>query len=452
MQTTTKQIHIKATCENENRRFCIAEAKFDSLKKLITNLFPQANGIDFSVKYKDDENDLVTISSDDELMFAVNLFPTDILRIVVEFPKKADCAAPCKWQNKCDRRPDEKRCDWLTTKREGVQAKLKALEGADFQAKPGLFYKQEHLKKKLQNIDNKIAWKQENAGENKQGRCPRNFSGPENRQNSCNWMAIKREKVQARLKELEGTDFHENPGLFWKKEKLERKLQAMDAKLACTAENAGQNTGHCDRGGRGKWGRGRGNGRYCQNQRTDCNQTENFCDQKRSRLEAKKGRIQARLKEMESNAPQAQPGSCDWRREHLKKKLEAIEAKLACIDTTKKAHEIDESLSRPTEPVQLAHVQVVPLQVTPGGPVNDKEETKRIRDTLKFEKQQAVTHCHAKKLEYQTAKRAQGADQRKEDIAKLHEEYVKAQEIAFEKKKALGEFNTKTRACREAKN
>jgi len=156
MQTTTKQIHIKATCENENRRFCIAEAKFDSLKKLITNLFPQANGIDFSVKYKDDENDLVTISSDDELMFAVNLFPTDILRIVVEFPKKADCAAPCKWQNKCDRRPDEKRCDWLTTKREGVQAKLKALEGADFQAKPGLFYKQEHLKKNCRTLTTRL--------------------------------------------------------------------------------------------------------------------------------------------------------------------------------------------------------------------------------------------------------------------------------------------------------
>jgi len=451
MQTTTKQIHIKATCENENRRFCIAEAKFDSLKKLISNLFPLANGTDFTVKYKDDENDLVTISSDDELLFAVNMFPTDILRIVVEFPKRTglpDCAAPCKWQNKCDRRPDEKRCDWLATKRERVQAKLKTLEGADFQAKPGLFYKQEHLKKKLQNIDNKLACK-ENTGENKQGRCPRNFSGPEHRQNSCNWMAIKKEKIQARLKELEGTDFHENPGLFWKKEKLERKLQAIDAKLACTAENAGRND--CDRG-RGKFGgRGRGYGRYCQNQTAPhCNQ-ENFCDQKRSRLEAKKGRIQARLKEMESNASQAQPGCGDWRRESLKKKLEMIEAKLACIDTTKKAHETEGSPFVPTEPVPLAPVQVVPLQTTPG-PINEKDETKRIRDALKFEKQQAVAHSHAKKLEYQTAKRAQGADQRKEDVAKLHEEYVKAQEIAFEKKKALGEFNAKTRASREAKN
>jgi len=439
---STKQIHIKATCENENRRFCIAEAKFDSLKKLISNLFPLANGTDFTVKYKDDENDLVTISSDDELLFAVNMFPTDILRIVVEVPKP-NCAAPCnKWQNKCDRRQtDDRRCDWLATKRERIQAKLKALEGTDFQAKPGLFYKQEHLKKKLQSIDNKLACKEnkETACENKPGRCPRNYSGQADRHPPCNWLTIKKEKIQARLRELEGTDFHENPGLFWKKEKLERKLQAIEAK--CQQQGTAD-AGRCGRGGK-YGGRGRGGkygGRHEFIQGGD--HCEDFSDQKRSRLEAKKGRIQARLKEMESQASQAQPGSCDWRREHLKRKIEMIEAKLASFET--KGTEGSPSLV-PTEPVPP--VQVVSVQAT--SPIN---ETKRIRDTLKLEKQQAVTHCHAKKLEYQTAKRALAADQNKEEVAKLHEEYVKAQEIAFEKKKALGEFNAKTRASREAKN
>jgi len=441
---STKQIHIKATCENENRRFCIAEAKFDSLKKLVSNLFSLADGADFTVKYKDDENDLVTISSDDELAFAINLFPTDILRIVVEV-HKPNCAAPCKWQSKCDRRPtDDRRCDWLAAKRERIQAKLKALEGTDFQAKPGLFYKQEHLKKKLQNIDNKLACKgnKEAACENRPSRCPRNYSGQADRQ-GCNWMAIKKEKIQARLRELEGTDFHENPGLFWKKEKLERKLQAIEAK--CQQQGTAD-AGRCGRGGKWGGGRGRGYGRHCQNQwNSHCDQ-EPFSEQKRSRLEAKKGRIQARLKEMESNASQAQPGSCDWRREHLKRKLEMIEAKLASNET-KGTEGSPSTVCCPTEPVPP--VQVVSMQATP---VCEKDETKRIRDALKLEKQQAVTHCHAKKLEYQTAKRSVAADQNKEEVAKLHEEYVKAQETAFEKKKALGEFNAKTRASREAKN
>jgi len=437
---STKQIHIKATCENENRRFCIAEAKFDSLKKLISNLFSLANGADFTVKYKDDENDLVTISSDEELAFAVNLFPTDILRIVVEVPKP-NSAAPCKWQNKCDRRPtDERRSEWLATKRERIQAKLKSLEGTDFQAKPGLFYKQEHLKKKLQNIDNKLACKEnkETAWEYKPSRCPRN--GQVDKHAPCNWLTIKKEKIQARLRELEGTDFHENPGLFWKKEKLERKLQAIEAK--CQTQGTAD-AGRCGRGGK-FGGRGRGYGRHCHSQSgAHCDQ-EQFSDQKRSRLEAKKGRIQARLKEMESNASQAQPGSCEWRREHLKKKLEMIEAKLAAIETKGTEGSPSPVPTEPVPPVQVVSVQAMP--------VNEKDETRRIRDALKLEKQQAVTHCHAKKLEYQTAKRALAADQNKEEVAKLHEEYVKAQEIAFEKKKALGEFNAKTRASREAKN
>jgi hypothetical protein len=291
----------------------------------------------------------------------------------------------------------------------------------------------------LQNIDNKLAHK-ETACENKPGRCPR---GQVDKHAPCNWLTIKKEKIQARLRELEGTDFHENPGLFWKKEKLERKLQAIEAKCQQqgTADASGQ---RCGRGGK-YGGRGRGGyGRHCQPQSgAHCDQ-EQFSDQKRSRLEAKKGRIQARLKEMESNASQAQPGSCEWRREHLKRKLEMIEAKLATIETVSTG---GSPSPVPTEPVPP--VQVVSAQATP---VKEKDETKRIRDALKLEKQQAVAHCHAKKLEYQTAKRALAADQNREEVAKLHEEYVKAQEIAFEKKKALVEFNAKTRASREAKN
>jgi len=145
---------------------------------------------------------------------------------------------------------------------------------------------------------------------------------------------------------------------------------------------------------------------------------------------------------MEGADFQAHPGLF-WKQEHLKKKLAMIEAKLAQPLPAAETGSI-ETVVPPFTPVPFT-------QTTPG----DKEDTKRIREALKLEKQQAVAHCQAKKLEFQTAQRAHqsGDQQRKEEIAKLHEEYMQAQEIAFEKKKALGEFNATTRASRDqAKN
>jgi transcriptional regulator with GAF, ATPase, and Fis domain len=206
----TKQIHIKATCENENRRFCISEAKFETLKQMISSLFSIESGNEFTVKYKDDENDLVTISSDDELAFAVNLFPTDILRIVIDFSKPKSelacdsaCAEP-KWHKKCKYpMDDEKRCHFLNAKRERILACLKELEGADAQASPKLLWKREHLQRKLQKLDSKIANRESaNCGDNKHfGREHFDWKGPSD-ERRCHFLAAKKRKNSCSFKRI----------------------------------------------------------------------------------------------------------------------------------------------------------------------------------------------------------------------------------------------------------
>jgi len=224
----TKQIHIKATCENENRRFCISEAKFETLQQMISSIFSSQRGAEFIVKYKDDENDLVTISSDEELAFAVNLFPTDILRLVISpkhsliVPDIADCADR-RWCRK-EKWNNEKRGHFLFSKRERVLACLKELEGSDFQANPKLFWKQEHLKRKLQNLDSKIA-NVDHSGHcgNKPAGRVHPCKGPMDPRR-CHFLATKKEKILARLKELEGTDFQAAPGLLWKKKSFRTQI------------------------------------------------------------------------------------------------------------------------------------------------------------------------------------------------------------------------------------
>jgi len=184
---------------------------------MISNLFSIANGSEIVVKYKDDENDLVTISSDEELAFAVNLFPTDILRIVVELAihqqksSSPDCQNQWHKKERCSFVNDEKRGHFLHAKRERVLAGLKELEGNNFQENPKLLWKQEQLQRKLQNLDAKIAHFSSGGPNHSFGRGHPGCAQSEDRR--CQFLAMKKEKIVARLKELEGTDFQANPGL-----------------------------------------------------------------------------------------------------------------------------------------------------------------------------------------------------------------------------------------------
>jgi len=136
---------------------------------------------------------------------------------------------------------------------------------------------------------------------------------------------------------------------------------------------------------------------------------------------------------------QAYPGLF-WKQEHLKKKLLKIETELGAVKVP--ATNVPET----SVPPSIAAPEYAPIPLsTPS--LMDPEELKRIRASLKTEKQEAVIKLKHKREAYRNGKRFAG--EQTEEVAKLHEEFMKAKEEAFQKKRALCEFNAKTRASGE---
>jgi hypothetical protein len=75
MQTIT-EIHIKVALDNEFRRFSLNPPTYANLCSTLQRLFNIENH--FSVKFQDDEKDWVLISSDVELLYAVELAGTPL--------------------------------------------------------------------------------------------------------------------------------------------------------------------------------------------------------------------------------------------------------------------------------------------------------------------------------------------------------------------------------------
>jgi len=93
MQSNTG-IHCKVQYRNEFRRFHTT-AQFDSFLDQIKRLFNFPEAANFLLKYKDEEGDMVTISSNEELLFAIELFSGSVLRLVVIDQNKKECGRRC---------------------------------------------------------------------------------------------------------------------------------------------------------------------------------------------------------------------------------------------------------------------------------------------------------------------------------------------------------------------
>jgi len=68
--TESTGIHCKVSCNEELRRFLYTGTEFSSLRdqiKVVLGL----NDKEFVLKYKDDEGDMITLSSNEELHFAI---------------------------------------------------------------------------------------------------------------------------------------------------------------------------------------------------------------------------------------------------------------------------------------------------------------------------------------------------------------------------------------------
>jgi hypothetical protein len=81
MSELKKQIHCKLTYKDQIRRFLFSGTEFAELRGHICNLLSIPDG--FVLKYVDNESDLITLTSTEDLYLALDLSPK-ILRLVVE--------------------------------------------------------------------------------------------------------------------------------------------------------------------------------------------------------------------------------------------------------------------------------------------------------------------------------------------------------------------------------
>lgn len=165
MESVNVGIHVKVQYKNEYRRFIFDGIEFNKLVDNIGTSFGKQNYI---IKYIDDETDLVTISSDEDLKFAINLFPCNILRLKI-FPQNSkefetssesddkDFPNEVPKKNKINRRSEkfELKRSKLVGKRDRIRTRLGQLEQTsdDLKVQP----KNEKLQMKLQKIESRLS-------------------------------------------------------------------------------------------------------------------------------------------------------------------------------------------------------------------------------------------------------------------------------------------------------
>jgi len=390
----SQDINVKATYENESRRFCINEAKFEKLKQSISNLFSLHGP--FIVKYKDNENDLVTISSDEELAFAAKLFSTTVMHIFIEVPQNNTQAL-----SSIIKPIEDAQVHVTDGKREQSLSKPQDLEGPDSQANPGFWKQEPHNNKKWRNNDNVGTANNKNHGRRRQP-LP---------------LAAKKEKIQASLAELERSDVQAHPNLQRKKERLEQQLRTVEGKLLAQAKLAG----------------------------SDCSSTSTVNMAESSLVSPTEH--SAYTTKIEPVMTHLEPVT------HNVVETPLVPPTEPTAGTTQIEVEVTQIDPEQIEPVDSV-VATVPGVTEPSGvemqaTTMNKQEIKRIREELRNEKEEAVAQCQAQIEAYKAAK---SAGQSKEELEKLQVHLDGARNIVIQKKKAFSEFNAKIRADKIQKN
>jgi len=149
-----QSIHCKVFARGSIRRFAIPEAKYSLLHQHVVAVF----GIDSNwvVKYKDEEDTLVTISSDEELTFAVELMGSPLHLVIVEPSERVSkTAEPVerghhKRANKFDK---ERVLAHLTKKQANITTRLSTIKESE---NPRQRANVSKLEQKLANVSAKI--------------------------------------------------------------------------------------------------------------------------------------------------------------------------------------------------------------------------------------------------------------------------------------------------------
>jgi len=83
--TNNVGIHCKVACNDQYRRFLFMGTEFNSLNEQVKNLLNLGDE-EFVLKYKDNEGDLITISTNEELAFAISFSDGSLLRLTATVP------------------------------------------------------------------------------------------------------------------------------------------------------------------------------------------------------------------------------------------------------------------------------------------------------------------------------------------------------------------------------
>jgi len=86
MQANTEEIHFKVQYGDEYRRFKLENATFSDLVNRIKATFDLGEEDQIELKYKDEEGDAITISTESEFVFATELFAGKVLRLSIDLP------------------------------------------------------------------------------------------------------------------------------------------------------------------------------------------------------------------------------------------------------------------------------------------------------------------------------------------------------------------------------
>jgi len=127
-------IHFKVAANNSFRRFSLANPSLESLKTQVASLFGIASLDGWTIKYKDEENQLVSIASDEELSYAAQFIGGNkVLHLIVAFPGGL---GECAWNNNKHHRKgrSEDKDRWaarLHKKQERIRGRLVSLESSD---------------------------------------------------------------------------------------------------------------------------------------------------------------------------------------------------------------------------------------------------------------------------------------------------------------------------------
>jgi len=196
MQTTENGVHCKVICENDIRRFLFVSTEFGSLKGQIQRIC--SINTEFVLKYSDDEGDMITLSTDNELSFALSCMDNrKVLRLCVvlvdapapekmevtcpivevgcgkKWKRKSGCGRGKKWnENRGDgkgkRRENKERCGGRWKNPEGVdrrQIKIERLNSvierlSKIPKEEGNF---DRRQEKIQKLEHKLNWIQNHA-------------------------------------------------------------------------------------------------------------------------------------------------------------------------------------------------------------------------------------------------------------------------------------------------